>query len=138
MDRRVTACRCVLSCEAAWHVLTRLLMFDHDGTVHPPLWFLQCMKAKEICRRAPCAHLWLPALFIERAKHLHLPHPAFSLSRARMLACSFSLALDLDFSLARSFSFSLARSLLVSLARSLSFSLSLSLLQTHTCWVRSQ
>ena len=62
------------------------------------------------------AHLWLPAFCIERAEHLHVPHRAFSYSRALSVSISISISL----SLARFLSLSLA----LSRARALSLSLS--------------
>jgi len=107
---------------------SNLRMFDLGGTLHPPLWFLRYMKAaKEICRCAPCAHLWLPALFIERAKH-HKPHRAFSLLRARVIFLSRTRSRFLS----RSLAFLFSRSLAPSFSLSLSLTHTLSPIHTHT------
>jgi len=75
---------------------------------------------------APCAHLWLPAFCIERAKHLHLPHRAFSFLRALSLLLSISISLSLTRFPFLSTDRSLACPLFLSLSPSLPFSVSLS------------
>jgi len=101
-----------LHIEKSWHIIS---LFGSCDT-----W----RQAKEICCRAPCAHLWLPALFIEREKHLHKPHHAFSLLRARVLFLSRTQSRFLS----RSLAFLPSRSL----APSFSLSLTHSLSHTHT------
>ena len=78
------------------------------------------MFSKRIWRSV--RHLWLPALFIERAKHLHKPHRTVSLARAFVLFLSRTRSRFLSRSVAFLFSCSLAPS----------FSFSLSLSHTHT------
>jgi len=63
------------------------------------------------------AHLWLPAFCIERAEHLHVPHRAFSYSRALSGFLSRSLAFFLSRSLSRARALSLSLSLPPSPAR---------------------
>jgi len=51
-------CNCMLSCAAAWYVLTRLRILDNCGTVHPPHGFLRYNQTSErnLSPRKVCAH----------------------------------------------------------------------------------
>jgi len=82
--------------------------------------------------------LWLPALFIERAKHLHKPHRAVSLACALVLFLSRTRSRFPSPSLSRSLAFLLSRSLAPSFFLSLSLSLSLSHSHTHMLGARNK